>query len=49
MRVATEVVDHDLGPFLGEEQGVLPAEPTTCSGDDGHSAVEASHVISSFG
>jgi hypothetical protein len=41
--VAAEVVDHDLGPFLREEQRVFPAEAAPRAGDDGHPAVQCTH------
>jgi hypothetical protein len=41
--VAAEVVDHDLGALGGEEQRVLAAEATSCTGDDGNAAVECTH------
>src|SRR5690606_15099215 len=31
---ATQVVDHDLGPMLGEQQGMRPADAAAGAGDD---------------
>ena len=40
---ATEVVDHELGAFLGEEQGVLTTNAAACSGDDCYPSVQCTH------
>src|SRR5207247_10542945 len=38
---ASEVIDHDLGPPGGQQEGVLPPEAATGPGDDRHPALEA--------
>ena len=43
VRVAAQIVDHDLGAFGSEEQRMLAAEAAPGTGDDGHAAVECSH------
>jgi hypothetical protein len=40
-----QVVDHHLGPFGGEEEGVLTADAATGPGDDGDPSVECTHVV----
>ena len=36
VHLAAEIVDHDLGPVLGEHQGVLATDAPACAGDDAH-------------
>ena len=38
--VAAQVVDHHLGPVLGEHQGVLAADAAPRAGDERHFAFE---------
>ena len=42
---AADVVDDDLGPFAGQEECFLTSDAPSGSGDDGHLAVEQSHVL----
>ena len=42
---AAQVVDHHLGPFGGEQQGVLATDAATGPGDDGDPSVQCSHVV----
>ena len=41
---AAQVVDHDLGAFLGEEEGVAAADASARARDDCNLAVEALHA-----
>ncbi len=41
--ITTEVVDHDPGSFVCEQQRMFPAEATPRSGDDRHPAVQCTH------
>src|SRR5205085_4997181 len=43
---AAEVVDDDLGPFLGQLEGLAPPDPVAGPGDDRDLAVEDAHVPS---
>ena len=42
--VVEHVAQHDLGALAGEDTGFGLTLPARCSGDDGHLAVESSHV-----
>ncbi len=49
VRVATEVVDDDLGSLLGKQQSVFPTDASPGSGDDGDSTCERVHYSAPFG
>ena len=40
-----DVVDDDLGPLGGQQQGLLASDSPSCAGDDGDLAVEHSHDV----
>src|SRR5207237_480477 len=42
--IAAEIVDHDLGAFAREEQGVLAADAAARAGDDRDFSVEKCHA-----
>ena len=44
LRCAGEVVEHDVGAGVGQREGLGPAEPGACTGDDGDPALEGQRV-----